>query len=206
MYHNVQLICIDVEQNFIRFNNECKENIARRINMAKSDRTVVSSAEDLEKLFQHDETRKSIADKLVMPRPNDGGKAVTILYSKGDDGQPGVVHVVKNEKFESGGQGVFMMVAEVEHPEVELQMGVNKSLFNSFDRLCNSEGWKLTELPGKIVHITANYYPKIKCNKCNGRGCAACENTGNSTVFNVRARHDLMTPTKNVKGKVADEF
>lgn len=175
--------------------------------MPKSETKVVSSAADLESIFQHDETRKSIADKFIMPRPNDGGKAVTILNTKGEDGTLGVVSVVKNEKFtNTEGQGIFMMVADVEHPEVEQQMGLSKSLFNSIDRLCNSEGWKLDGLPGKIIHITANYYPKIKCSKCNGRGCAACENTGNSTVFNVRARHDLMSPTKSVKGKVVDQF
>lgn len=178
--------------------------------MVKSDTKVIASAAELEGLFEHDETRKSIADKFIMPRPNDGGKAVTILHSKGLDGSLGVVSVVKNEKFtNSEGQGIFMMVADVNQPEVEQQMGLSKSMFNSIDRLCNSEGWKLAELPGKIIHITANYYTAVgaaKCNKCNGRGCAACENTGNSTVFNVRARHDLMSPTRSTKKKVADEF
>lgn len=174
--------------------------------MAKSETKVIDNATDLEALFEHDADRKSIADKFVMPRPNDGGKAVTILYSKGPDGKQGVVSIVKNEKFtNSDGQGVYMMVADVKYPEVEQQMGVSKSLFNSFDRLCNTEGWKLSELPGKTVHITANYYEKIKCNKCNGRGCAACEGTGNSTVFNVRARHDLMSPTKQ-SNKNIDQF
>lgn len=173
--------------------------------MAQSENRAISSLEELNDVFKHDETRKSISDKLVMPRPGDGGKAVLILNSKGDDGSIGPIKVVKNSKFKDG-NGIFMTVAEVEHPGVELQMGLGESLKNSIDRMCNTEKWTLAELPGKIIHITANYYPKIKCSKCNGIGCAACEKTGDSTVFNARARHDLMSPTKSTKGKVADEF
>ena len=165
---------------------------------------VVNSAEDLNKIFGHDETRKSIADKFVMPRPGDGGKAVRILYTKNSDNSLGVVSIVKNDKFKDG-QGIFMNVADVEQPEIELQMSLSKSMFNSIDRMCNSEGWKLTDLPNKVIHITANWYPKIKCNQCNGLGCDKCDGTGNSTVFNVRARHDLMSATGAAKKK-ADEF
>lgn len=176
--------------------------------MAKSENKVISSEEDLEKLFKPEITGGYIADKLVMPRPGDGGKALLILNSKDDDGTLGPIKNVKNSKFRDG-NGLFMAVAEYDHPEIELQMGLGESLKNSIKRMCNSEGWKLVELPGKIVHITANYYTAVgaaKCNKCGGKGCAACENTGNSTVFNIRARHDLMSPTGSTKKKVADEF
>ena len=165
-----------------------------------SENKVIQSAEELNEIFKHDETRKVIAGKLEMPRPGKGGKAIIILNSKGDDGSIGPVKVVKNSKFKDG-NGVFMAVAEADHPEVELQMGLGESLKQSFDRLCNSEGWKLTELPGKIVQLNAAYYKKNKCSQCGGRGCVACENTGQSTVFSVTARHDLMSPTGNVKGK-----
>lgn len=176
--------------------------------MAKSDRTIVSSVEDLEKIFKPEITGGYIADRITMPRPGDGGKAVLILHSKGEDGQLGVVHIVRNEKMKTG-EASFMSVAEYDHPEVEMQMGLGESLKNSIKRMCNSEGWKISDLPGKIVHITANYYTgekAPKCSQCHGIGCAACENTGNSTVFNVRARHDLMSPTGSTKKKVADEF
>lgn len=169
--------------------------------MVKSENKIVSSSAELDSIFEHDATRKSIADKLVMPRPASDGKIITILHSKGDDGSLGLVKIVNNPKFRDG-NGIFMTVEEYDHPGVELQMGLGKSLKQSLDRMCNTEGFPLDQLPGKIVHITANYYTTEnapKCSKCNGRGCEACESTGYSTVFNVRLRKDLMNPTKVAK-------
>ncbi len=173
--------------------------------MAKGETQVISSKEEIEKLFEHDETRKVILPKLQTPVPNDGGKDIIILYSKDDNGNPGLLYKVKHEKMNTG-EALFMTVAEYEHQEVPLQMGVNKSVFNSLDRLCNSKGWLLTELPGKILHMTASAYSKYPCRECNGKGCDSCGGSGKSKVFNFTARDDLMTPSKQTKGKVADEF
>ncbi len=175
----------------------------------KSENKAVSSLSELNELFKHDESRKVIMGKLVMPRPGDGGKTLLILNSQGDDGTVGPVKVVKNSKFKDG-NGIFMTVAEHKHLETSLQMGLGKSLFNAFDRMCNTEGFTLADLPGKIVQLTANYYTAPdapKCSNCMGRGCNKCEGTGNSTVFSVQLRRDLMeSPTKAAKGKIEDTF
>lgn len=174
--------------------------------MAKGETQVVSSREEIEKLFEHDETRKAILPKLVTPVPGDGGKDIVILYSKGEDGNAGLLYKVKHEKMNAG-EAAFMTVAEYGHEEVPLQMGVNKSIFNSLDRLCNTEKWSLhSDLFGKVLHMTAISYPKYPCRECNGRGCSACGGTGKSKVFNFTARKDLMTPTGQTKKKEADEF
>lgn len=172
--------------------------------MVESLKEIISDEAKLNEIFGADDIKGgTIADKLEMPRPGDEGVVVRFLYTKGRDGSLGVINVVKNEKFKDG-SGEFLTVEKYDNPGVEYQVGLGKSIKNAIVRMNNSNGWKLTDLPGKIGHITANYYPKIKCNKCNGRGCPACENTGNSTVFNVRARLDLMSTTKNVKR--TDEF
>ena len=172
--------------------------------MVERNEETISSAEELNEIFSHDESKMRIADKFETPKIGGKAKVITILHSKSDDGTLGVVKKVINDKF-TGGSGIFMTVSEYNHPEVELQMGLSKSLFNSIDRMCNSEKIQLVDLPGKIVQITANEYDKYKCNKCGGRGCPDCGNTGNSTVFNVSLRHDLMNPTTQIKG-TTDEF
>jgi len=175
--------------------------------MVQSETTGIKSQEDFDKLLKTEITGGYISDKFIMPRPNDGGKVVRILWSKDNKGELCPMKVVKNSKFKDG-NGVFMTVAEIDQPEVELQMGVGESIKNAVKRMLNSEGWNINDLPDKIVHITANYYTSeraAKCSKCHGKGCVACENTGYSTVFNMKARRDLMSPTKQTK-KVADEF
>ncbi len=172
--------------------------------MVESPKETVADEAKLNEIFGADKiTDGTIADKIVMPRPGDKGVVVRFLYAKAKDGTLGVVNVVKNEKFKDG-YGEFLNVELYDKPGIEYQMGLGKSMKNAIVRMSITNKWKLTDLPGKIAHITANYYPKIKCNKCNGRGCAACENTGNSTVFNVRARLDLMSVVS--KSDKRDEF
>jgi len=173
--------------------------------MVESQKTVITNDADLEAIFKPEITGGTISDKLVMPRPGDGGKTIRFLYTKGPNQELGVVNVVTNDKFKNGGKGFFMNVEEIDQPGIELQMGLGESLLNSIKRMCNSNGWKISDLPGKTAMITANYYDKIKCSKCNGAGCIACEKTGKSTVFNVQARLDLMQPTAGAK-KTGNEF
>ncbi len=171
--------------------------------MVESPKEIVSDEAKLDEIFGTDKiTGGTIADKVVMPRPGDEGIIVRFLYTKAKDGTLGVINIVKNEKFKDG-SGEFLNVELYNKPGIEYQMGLGKSMKNAIVRMNNTNGWKLTDLPGKVGHITANYYPKIKCNRCNGRGCAFCGNTGNSTVFNVRARLDLMSATKDAR---KDEF
>jgi len=148
-------------------------------------------------------TGGTISDKLVMPRPGDKGVIVVFLYNKELDGTLKVIKIVKNDKFTTG-EGGFFNVGLLDNPGIEYQVGVGKSMGNAIQRMLNTNKWQIEDLPGKIAHITANYYDKIPCSKCNGRGCSACEHTGKSTVFNVRARLDLMSVTSNVKK--TDEF
>ncbi len=171
--------------------------------MVESPRVIVSDEEALSKILGEGVTGETIEDKLVMPRPGDKGIVVRFHYVKDKDGTLGIIKIVKNEKFTTG-EGKFFNVELVDNPGVMYQMGAGKSAGISVKRMCNTNGWKLTDLPGKIAHITANYYPKVKCSKCNGRGCVACENTGNSTVFNIRARLDLMSAVPKDARK--DEF
>lgn len=177
--------------------------------MAQSENKIVTDLNELNTIFEHDEKRQSIQDKLVMPIPGDKGKIVRFLVFKGDNGSYGPIKVVKNDKFNAG-SGVFMNVEELSNPGVELQMSLGISLKGAIDRMCNTQKWTLTDLPGKIVHITANYYTAKdapKCSKCGGRGCPACGNTGNSTVFNVRPRIDLMSATAGAtKAANKDDF
>lgn len=176
--------------------------------MVQSETSAIKSQEDFDRLLKTEITGGYISDKFVMPRPNDGGKIVTIKWSKDNKGELCPMKVVKNSKFRDG-NGVFMIVSEIEHPDVELQMGVGESIKSSIKRMLNEEKWNINDLPGKVVHITANYYTAEgapKCSKCSGKGCVACENTGNSTVFNMKARGDIMSPTSQTKKKVADEF
>lgn len=174
--------------------------------MVESEKIVIANDADLEAIFKPDITGGTISDKLIMPRPGDGGKCIRFLYAGKDaNGQLGVINVVKNDKFTKGGKGFFMNVEEIDHEGIQLQMGLGESTLNSIKRMCNSNGWKIADLPGKVAMITANYYDKIKCSKCSGKGCAACENTGKSTVFNVQARLDLMQPTAGAK-KTGNEF
>jgi len=179
--------------------------------MVKGQTKAITTEEELGKLFAPDITGGYIADKFVTPIPGDGGKAIIILNSKDDNGELCVVKNVKNPGFESE-EANFMTVAEYEHPEVELQLGVNKSIANAVKRMCTSEEWKFNDLPGKIVHITANWYTKVRCSGvdkkigCLGKNCPKCNGSGYSKVFNLRARKDLMSPSKQTKGKVADEF
>lgn len=177
-------------------------------------KTVISKAEDLEAIFKPEITEGSIDDKLVMPRPGDEGEIVRILYAKSPDGTLGLINVVNNAKFK-GGRGEFMSVEKFSNPGVPLQMGLGESLKTSIKRMCNTNGWKIADLPGKVIHITANWYSSsekgIYCNDCRGSGvlsgvkCKKCDGTGKTIVFNTRARLDLMQATPGIKGKV-DEF
>lgn len=177
--------------------------------MAKGETKIASTLEDIEKVLDVKTkiTGGYILDKFIKPRPNDvEGKVVMILQTKDDDGKLGPIKIVKNPSFKTN-EAAFMTVAEINHPDIELQLGMGKSDLNAMTRMLNSEGWTLEDLPGKTVRITANYYTKVgapKCSKCNGKGCAACENTGYSTVFNWKAVKN--SPTKDTTKKVVDEF
>ncbi len=180
--------------------------------MVKSETKAITSEEDLEKMFNPEQkiTGGYIADKFVTPTPGDGGKAIIFKYSKDDDGTLCILKSVKNPAFDSG-EADIMTISEHEHPDVEYQISAGKSFKNAVKRMCVSEGWKFNDLPGKIAHITSNWYPKVKCSGvdkkigCTGKNCPKCNGTGHSKVFNLRARPDLMSPTGQTKKKASDE-
>ncbi len=181
--------------------------------MVKSETRAITDEAELEKMFNPEQkiTGGYIADKFVTPMPNDGGKAIIFKYSKDDDGTLCILKNVKNPAFDSG-EAEIMTISEYEHPEAEYQIGASKSIKNAVKRMCTAEGWKFNELPGKVAQITANWYPAKKCSGvdkkigCTGKNCPKCLGTEHSKVFNLRARHDLMSPTSQTKKKVADEF
>lgn len=186
--------------------------------MAESERNTINDADELEKLFKPEITGGVISDKFEMPKPDTDGKVVRFLYIKGKDGKLGVVDKVKNPKFKGDGEAEFMRVEEIGKEGLEKTLGLSESMKNGLRRVMNEEHWKAVDIPGKVVHITANWWfnatvdkrdAKNKCVECKGTGCKFCSMTGlmPPVVFNVRARHDLMSVVgKNDGVKKGDEF
>lgn len=179
---------------------------------------------ELESIFKPSITGETIQDKFVMPEPGDNGKVIMFQYIQGKDGSLGIIDRVKNPKFK-GESADFMNVEELIPPNytssgIIKRMGLGESMKNAIKRMMNSRGWKPTDLPGKVVHITASYWSEapmekrsrdkngkyVVCKICNGSGCKTCGNTGiqSPVVFNCQARDDLMKPEVGKSGK--DEF
>lgn len=194
--------------------------------MVESERLAIKDSEELEKLFRgegaEDEIKGGkISPKLTMPLPGDSGIDVRILYIKNKDGTvAGVVDRVKNAKFNNPeGEADFMNVELYQNPGIELRMGLSESLKASLRRMMNDEvpRWKVVELPGKVIHITASYWTNAPANKrgmsvvcrgCGGKGCKVCNNTGiqlHPIVFNCTPRKDLVAPVVTAAAK-SDTF
>lgn len=191
--------------------------------MVESERKIISDLNELDKIFKPDLTGEQISDKFIMPIPGDNGKVVRLQYIIGKDGSLGVVDKVKNPKFKGTNQEAdFMNVEELSPPDfasngIIKRMGLGESMKNSLKRMMNTKVWKPTDLPGKVVHITATWWsaapmdrrdPKVKCKQCNGAGCKTCGNMGIQppAVFNCTARDDLMKVVSGAEKKGGDEF
>lgn len=189
-------------------------------NKTASKRTIISDANELESIFKPEITDGVISDKLKMPTPGDGGLVVRVLYTKTKDGTMGIIDKVENPKFK-GGVAEFLTVEKYDATKnawtgIEQKIGVSESIKNSFRRMMNDEGWKVVDIPGKPILITASYWetapmksrdPKVKCTFCGGIGCKACNMTGlqSPVVFNSRAYKD-MAGIVTAKGQKKDEF
>lgn len=195
--------------------------------MVESERKIISDLNELDKIFKPELTGEQISDKFLMPVPGDNGKVVRLQYIIGKDGALGIVDKVKNPKFKGVNQEAeFMNIEELTPPDytssgIIKRMGLSESMKNSLKRLMNTKGWKPTDLPGKVVHITASWWTKapiekrskdkngkyIKCKDCAGAGCINCDGTGyqSPAVFNCTARDDLMKAVTGNKGS-GDEF
>lgn len=195
--------------------------------MVESERKIISDLNELDRIFKPELTGESISDKFVMPVPESNGKVVRIQYIIGKDGSLGVVDKVKNPAFKGPAQEAeFMNVEELVPPDfvsngIIKRMGLSESMKNSLKRLMNTKVWKPTDLPGKVIHITATYWYKatvekrsrdkndkyIKCKDCGGKGCINCDGSGfqSPVVFNCSSRDDLMKAVSGA-GKKGDEF
>jgi len=181
-----------------------------------------SSEQELDELFDMDEEKKlkiaGIKDRLKMPDPSISGDRVTcrVLYYQNPDGTTQWYKKVSGEKFTN--TAVFLNVEDVEQPGIEKDLSVGKTLYQSLTREVTNRGMKMSELPGKVLIITAGYWtsaPKSKrsnvCPNCNGQGCAFCtvsgngEDAGKSTGYAPPTRFDCVIKNDmNVGGKKKD--
>jgi hypothetical protein len=179
--------------------------------MVQSVSKLISDAEELEKLFRPDITGGEISDKLQMPTPESEGIVVRLKYLTTKEGKLAVVDQVQNPKFK-GGIAEFMNVEVVGKEGIDKRLNLSESVKNALRRTMNDNQWKVVDLPGKVVQITANYWSNsprdkrdanVKCVRCGGVGCKFCGFVGlqPGVVFNIHARNDLMSPTNAVTGK-----
>lgn len=147
-----------------------------------------SDVEDLDKLFDMDEEKKAkmagIKNRIKMPNPDIKGDSITVrvLYYN-QNGQAQAYKKVSGEKFKT--PAIYLNVEEISAPGVQLDMQTPKTLYQSINRELFNRGLKFSDLPGKVMTVTAGYWfsapagkRSMPCPKCAGKGCDFCMVTG----------------------------
>jgi hypothetical protein len=185
-----------------------------------------SDAEELNTLFGMTEDKRAkiagIKNRVKMPDPTKKGDTVTVVvrYYKTKDGKVNYYKKVTGAKFKT--PAIFLNVEEVEAPGIEKDLQMPKTLFQSVDRELSNRGLTITDLPGKVMTITADYWtsaPRSKrsnpCPKCKGKGCDFCVVSGSGqdagvatglcppTRYDAVFRDDIMSGKTAVAGKKA---
>lgn len=173
-----------------------------------------SDVEDLDKLFDMDEEKKAkmagIKNRVKMPNPDVKGDSLTVrvLYYN-QNGQAQAYKKVSGIEFKT--PAIYLNVEEISAPGIQKDMQTPKTLYQSINRELFNRGLKFSDLPGKVMTVTADYWysaPSGKrskpCPKCAGRGCEFCTVTGSGvdagiatgkrppTRYDATFRDDLM--------------
>lgn len=147
-----------------------------------------SDVEDLDSLFEMDEAKKKkiagIKNRVKMPNPDIKGDSITVrVLFYNVNGQAEAYKKVSGDEFKT--PAIFLNVEEISAPGIQKDMQTPKTLYQSITRELTNRSMKFTDLPGKVMSVTADYWysaPSKKrsktCPKCAGKGCDFCTVTG----------------------------